>query len=165
MAAPEDAVTSVVAPAVAASGLVLEGVKVEQAGSRSLVRVTVDLPETESGGVGVTAIEEVTKAVSAALDSADPLTGRYVLEVTSPGAERTLTAPRHWRRSRGRLVTGKLHSGEAFRGRVIDVAPDGSSAQIAVAGDATSTILLSDVATARIELEFRRRDDELAGRS
>jgi hypothetical protein len=33
------------------------------------------------------------------------IAGEYVLEVSSPGVDRALTQPRHWRRNVGRLVT------------------------------------------------------------
>jgi ribosome maturation factor RimP len=32
----------------------------------------------------------------------------YTLEVSSPGVDRPLTSPRHWRRAAGRLVTVKV---------------------------------------------------------
>ena len=44
----------------------------------------------------------------------------YVLEVTSPGVDRPLTEPRHWRRNIGRLVTvavGPAGSAEEVTGR------------------------------------------------
>src|SRR5690606_10192619 len=60
-------------------------------------------------GVGLDAIAEVSRALSAALDRADEagaavMPGEYVLEVSSPGVDRPLTEPRHWRRNVGRLV-------------------------------------------------------------
>ena len=94
----------VLAPVVAATGYDLEDVTVTSAGRRSLVRVIVDA----DGGVDLDAVAEVSRVVSEALDGdADggaAFAGPYVLEVSSPGVDRPLTEPRHWRRAIGRLV-------------------------------------------------------------
>ena len=62
---------------------------------------------TATAGVTLDDIAEVSRAVSEVLDANDDGMGRtpYVLEVTSPGVDRPLTEPRHWRRNIGRLVT------------------------------------------------------------
>ncbi len=89
------------APVVAAAGYDLEDVTVTAAGRRSLVRVIVDADE----GVDLDGVADVSRAVSNALDDGDAFAGPFVLEVSSPGVDRPLTEPRHWRRARGRLVT------------------------------------------------------------
>src|SRR3954469_2174271 len=90
-------------PVVGSAGYDLEDLVVTPAGRRSVVRVVIDRDE----GVTLDDIAEVSRAVSAALDENDGELGRgpYVLEVTSPGGDRPLTEPRHWRRNPGRLVT------------------------------------------------------------
>lgn len=90
------------APVVQHAGYDLEDVSVTAAGRRSLVRVVVD----RDGGIDLDAVAEVSRVVSAALDGDDDaFAGPYVLEVSSPGVDRPLTQPRHWRRASGRLVT------------------------------------------------------------
>ena len=85
----------------ATSGLDLEGVEISQAGRRSLVRVLVD----QDGGVTLDDIADATRLVSDVLDQTDVLgESPYTLEVTSPGIDRPLTLPRHWRRNVDRLV-------------------------------------------------------------
>ena len=81
-------------PVAADAGLLLETVEVVRAGRHSTVRVVVDLPDGR-GDVGVDDIAVAARAISEALDRADPIKGRYTLEVSSPGAERELSAPRH----------------------------------------------------------------------
>ena len=90
-------------PVVGAAGYDLEELVVTPAGRRSIVRVVVD----RDAGVTLDDIAEVSRAVSDVLDANDDGMGRapYVLEVTSPGVDRPLTEPRHWRRNAGRLVT------------------------------------------------------------
>ena len=89
-------------PVVGSAGYDLEELVVTPAGRRSVVRVVVDRDE----GVTLDDIAEVSRSVSAVLDDNDDGMGRtpYVLEVTSPGVDRPLTEPRHWRRNVGRLV-------------------------------------------------------------
>jgi ribosome maturation factor RimP len=88
-------------PVVAATGYELDDVSVTSAGRRSLVRVSVDA----EGGIDLDGVAVVSRAVSDALDAHDQgFAGPYVLEVSSPGVDRPLTEPRHWRRAAGRLV-------------------------------------------------------------
>lgn len=78
---------------------------VELAGS--LLKVVVDRPE----GLDLDLLSDATRAVSRALDAADPIAGTYTLEVTSPGLERTLRTPQHFARAVGERVKVKLHAG------------------------------------------------------
>ena len=95
--------TELLAPVVEDAGAFLEGVETTRAGRYSTVRVLVDLPDGP-GDLDLDALTEVSRAVSAALDEADPVKGRYTLEVSTPGAERELSTPRHFRRAVGHDV-------------------------------------------------------------
>lgn len=119
-AAQSDAVRQIAADAAGAAGLVLEDVTISQAGRRRVVRVVVDLPEDRTGGVPMEAVAQASQALSAALDDRDDVLGGapYVLEVSSPGAERPLTERRHWSRARGRLVAVHLSDGRSVEGRL-----------------------------------------------
>jgi ribosome maturation factor RimP len=146
-----DRVERTLIPVVAAEGFDLEAVDVQPAGRRRLVRVLVDC----DGGVTLDHIAALTPLLSQALDDADAMGEQpYVLEVSSPGVDRPLTLPRHWRRNAGRLVTLTLHDGAPVSGRIGDsddrsvtVLPtDGSGAPITLAYEA--------IASAHIEVEF-----------
>jgi ribosome maturation factor RimP len=109
------------APAVRSAGYDLEDVAVSGAGRRTLVRVTVDA----DGGIDLDAVADVSRAVSDVLDEHDEvLPGPFVLEVSSPGVDRPLTEPRHWRRAAGRLVETTA-DGEPFTGRVVEAGDAG----------------------------------------
>ena len=95
--------TELLTPVVEGAGAFLEGIKTTRAGKYSTVRVLVDLPDGP-GELGLDALTEVSRAVSAALDEADPIKGQYTLEVSTPGAERELSTPRHFRRAVGHDV-------------------------------------------------------------
>ena len=90
--------TDLLTPVVEDAGAFLEGVETTRAGRYSTVRVLVDLPDGP-GEMDVDALTKITRAVSAAMDDSDPVAGRYTLEVSTPGAERCLTTPRHLRRA------------------------------------------------------------------
>src|SRR5207344_632830 len=80
-----------------------------------LIRVTVDGDD----GIDLDAVAVVARAVSEKLDESDgAFAGPYVLEVSSPGVDRPLTEPRHWRRAVGRLVTVEVGE-SSVTGRVI----------------------------------------------
>src|SRR5439155_892857 len=68
---------------------------------RRLLRVVVDA----DGGVDLDNIALVSREASARLDDTGAMgEAPYTLEVSSPGVDRPLTQPRHWRRAVGRLV-------------------------------------------------------------
>ncbi|MFQ4148478.1 ribosome maturation factor RimP [Arthrobacter sp. LAPM80] len=114
------------APTVAAANLYLEEVKVHFDGSQRTVSVVVDLPEDASGGVGLDAISVISRELSDAMD-ADPNDDGsvYTLEISSPGATRPLTEPRHWRRALGRMAKVNVSDRENFMGRILAVDDDG----------------------------------------
>jgi ribosome maturation factor RimP len=134
---------------VAAAGYDLEEVTVTQAGRRSVVRLVVD----RDGGVDLDAVAEVSRAVSAVLDDTESLgDAPYVLEVTSPGVDRPLTEPRHWRRNIGRMVAASH-----VTGRIREVTDDGV---VIDDNGAVETISFTDLPEGRVVVEFKRHDDE-----
>jgi ribosome maturation factor RimP len=155
-------------PVVGAAGYDLEELVVTPAGRRSVVRVVVDRDE----GVTLDDVAEVSRAVSAVLDENDGDLGRspYVLEVTSPGVDRPLTEPRHWRRNTGRLVTvavGPEGGAEQITGRVTAVDDAGVTLAVEPQGKPgakkrppTSTAVpWSLLGAGRVQVEFGRHGD------
>jgi ribosome maturation factor RimP len=155
-------------PVVGAAGYDLEELVVTPAGRRSVVRVVVD----RDTGVTLDDIAEVSRAVSAVLDDNDGDLGRapYVLEVTSPGVDRPLTEPRHWRRNTGRLVTvtiGPSGATEQVTGRVTAV--DDAGVTLAVEGrgkpgakkrpPTPRLVPWTQMGTGRVQVEFGRHDE------
>jgi ribosome maturation factor RimP len=131
-------------------GIDLEDVEISSAGRRRVVRVLID----KDGGISLDDISDATSQVSAMLDDSDVLgESPYTLEVTSPGVDRPLTLPRHWRRNLDRLVRVTPHHGAPFTGRI--VSSDEAGATIS-AGSSQARVAFADVAKARIEIEFSR---------
>lgn len=155
--------------AVASHGLFLEDVEIRVAGALRTVHVIVDLPEDQTGGVGLDAIAEVSQTLSKTLDEDPQDDGRpYSLEVSSPGLSRPLTQPRHWRRNVGRLVKVKLVAGEDFTGRVLDVGADGVTMRPEEApkkgmkprpGEPVQ-VEFANIRSGKVEVEFARLDEE-----
>ncbi len=156
-------------PQLAARGFDLEDVTVSRAGSRSVVRVVVD----RDGGVDLDAVAEASRVASAVLDAAEtdspaaggsPVAGPYVLEVSSPGVDRPLVAPRHWRRAQGRLVSVRIRDGRQLLGRVRTAGPQ--AAELVLAGERAAAgevirISFADVVRAAVQVEFRATDEDL----
>jgi len=155
----EAALAAILTAALAADGFDLEEVTVVPAGRRSVVRVVVD----REGGLDLDAVAEASRAAGAALDAADAddgegslLPGAYTLEVTSPGVDRPLTLPRHWRRNVGRLVTVVPRGGTAVTGRVLSA---GDDAAVLAVRDEQREVRYDEVASAAVEVEFARSGD------
>ena len=147
------------APVVSARGLELEDVSVSPAGRRSVVRVVVD----SDGGAALDDVADVSRAVSDALDELDAaepdlLGASFVLEVSSPGVDRPLTAPRHWRRNVGRLVRAVPRQGAEVTGRLLraDDVEDGGVV-LDVEGQ-EHELAYPDLARGVVQVEFRRAD-------
>ena len=136
----------------AAVGLDIEAIELTPAGKRRVLRVAVD----KDGGVSLDDIADATKEVSRLLDDSDVLGEHpYTLEVTSPGADRPLTLPRHWRRNQTRLVDLTTQDGENLTGRI--VATDEERATLDVEGQQRE-ISFADVAKAKVQIEFNRKE-------
>jgi len=150
-----DQLVEVLTAPLAATGLDVEALEVTPAGKRRLVRVAVD----KDGGVTLDDLADATKEVSRVLDGpdGDRVLGEqpYTLEVTSPGTDRPLTLPRHWRRNQGRLVKATLADGGAVTGRVTE--SDDTRAVLDVDGT-TRELAFAHVKKARVQVELNRKE-------
>jgi ribosome maturation factor RimP len=148
LAAARARVRAVIEPVVAAAGYDLEDVGISRAGRRHVLRVLVDT----DGGISLDDVAVVSREISNALDAAEEaqgevLAGEYQLEVSSPGVDRPLTEPRHWRRNVGRLVavdglTGRLTAADD-EGIVLD----------------DREIPYADLGAGKVQIEFKRLDE------
>lgn len=134
----------------------LEDVSVTAAGRRSVIRVVVD----GDGGIDLDAVAEVSRAISDTLDEgADggpAFAGPYVLEVTSPGVDRPLTEPRHWRRALGRLVSVPVGE-QTLTGRVTSADDIGIHLLV---GDTDRSLGYSELGRGKVQVEFARPGSE-----
>ena len=162
---PEPAdLAHVLEPVVRAAGMALESVRVSPAGRRRLLKLVVDA----DGGVGLDEIAEVSREVSVRLDASGAM-GEvpYTLEVSSPGVDRPLTEPRHWRRAKGRLVSAPLAVAGGDDGGPPGAArrPPAIRGRVLVAGDTSVTLDIegdhvefdyAELGPGRVQVEFGR---------
>ncbi|MEP6815103.1 MAG: ribosome maturation factor RimP [Marmoricola sp.] len=141
----------------AALGLDLEDLDITTAGKRRMLRVAVD----KDGGVTMDDVADGTREVSRVLDATEAMGNTpYTLEVGSPGIDRPLTLPRHWRRNADRLVKVTLVDGSTVTGRITGNVDDwdDDTATLLVDGNEQS-VPLTEVAKARVQIEFKRKED------
>lgn len=144
-----EALRRVVSEAVAAQGLELVDVET----GPGLVRVLLDRP----GGIDLDSLSDANRAISAALDAHEDVVprGSYGLEVSSPGVERPLREPEHFRRFVGSEVSVRTRPGvegeRRVRGRIAAV-EDG--AVLLDLGSGLRRIALADIERARTVFDW-----------
>jgi ribosome maturation factor RimP len=151
----EGRIADVIRPVVAAAGMDLESVRVSAAGRRRLLRVIVD----SDRGVSLDDAAAISRQLSAALDTVAVM-GEfpYTLEVSSPGVDRPLTDPRHWRRAVGRLVKVTVTDGGSISGRVVAADSDGVTLEV---GEARRRFGYAALGAGAVQVEFGHPQTEL----
>ena len=139
--------TSLVEPI--ADDFVVEVVDVEFA--NGVLRVVID----QQDGLASGPLVEVTKAISRMLDDEDPIPGRFTLEVTSPGVERPLKRPDHFRRAIGSDVTVKATPDVPGDRRIDGVLSAADEYGITITtADGDRTLRYGEIRTARTAFEW-----------
>jgi len=171
----EERVSQLVAGLVECRGFDLEGVRIATAGGGGQSRLTVVVDS--DGPADLDAVAELSSEISVVLDDAAVFgESPYLLEVTTPGVDRPLTAPRHWRRAQGRKVRVTLRPGaeppdpggsSRFEARVGPLAED--TVALVLGGKKKPHrvhVPLADIERAVVQVEFSppgARELELAG--
>ena len=83
-------------------GYLLWDVEYVREGADMILRITIDTDA--EGGITIDDCEKLHRALDPVLDEADPIEGSYMLAISSPGVERTLTRPAHFVRMAGSEV-------------------------------------------------------------
>ncbi|MGL4305771.1 MAG: ribosome maturation factor RimP [Mycobacteriaceae bacterium] len=165
----KDTVTALLGPVIAGQGFDLEDVSIVKAGKHSAIRLVVD----SDNALELDTIAELSRAASEVLDAAD-ITGHigdtpYTLEVTSPGLDRPLTKPVHWRRSRARKVRVMQVDGTVFDARIGLLCDDETIVSLVLSsknGPEIKQFALAEISEAVVQVEFSKpsvREVELAG--
>lgn len=97
-------------------GVSLYDIETAREFDEDIYRILIVSPE----GIDVDKCAHVSRLLSPLLDVHPPMSGEYRLEVSSPGIERALKTPEHFRLSLGSKV--KLHTteGEKLQGQLIE---------------------------------------------
>jgi len=158
-----DRLARLLEPVVHAMNMDLEGIRVTSAGRRRVLRVFVDA----DGGVSLDDIAFASRELSIKLDSSSEMGDQpYTLEVSSPGVDRPLTLPRHWRRAAGRLVVAPLRTessgpadgngAAAAEGRVTGWTEHGVTLE---RDGVTREFQYAELGPGRVQVEFGHFDD------
>jgi ribosome maturation factor RimP len=140
-----EVISAAIRPTIEASGNYLEELTITTAGKVKILTVIVD----SDSHLNLDQITAVTKEISEIVEGLAELgESAFTLEVTSPGIDRPLTKPRHWRNNFDRLVKITMVSGKDIEGRI---------------GEATETTVLvgdqkvsfEDIKRAVLEIEFK----------
>ena len=138
-------ISAAIRPIIEATGNYLEELTITSAGKVKILTVIVD----SDSHLNLDQITAVTKEISEVIETLEELGDTaFTLEVTSPGIDRPLTKPRHWRKNLDRLVKITMTSGKDIQGRI---------------GEATETVVLvndqkvsfEDIKRAVLEIEFK----------
>ena len=151
-------------------GLVVEDVAVTPAGKRRLVRIWIDRVLQDTGDttsvtppLTLDEVADATRAVSDALDETGAMGEQpYTLEVGSPGIDRPLTEPRHFRRNVSRLVTLTLVEGDPVTARITAAGDTGVTLEVpATKKEPARSVQVAYAAVSRavVQVEFSRPAD------
>jgi ribosome maturation factor RimP len=139
-------ISAAVTPALSALGFYLEDVTITSAGRRSMLTIIVD-GDTH---LSLDQVTSATKAISEIVESLQSLGDTpFTLEVTSPGLDRPLTKPRHWRKNIDRLVKVVLLDGKEIKGRIKAASEDSATVD-------QSEINFAEIKRASLEVEFKQ---------
>jgi len=139
-------ISAAVTPALSALGFYLEDVTITSAGRRSMLTIIVD-GDTH---LSLDQVTSATKAIGEIVEGLQSLGNTpFTLEVTSPGLDRPLTKPRHWRKNIDRLVKVVSLDGSVVNGRIK------SATETDVLIDDVS-IEFSAIKRATLEVEFKQ---------
>jgi len=113
-------------------------------------------------GVSLDETADVSREISIMLDASNAFgESPYTLEVSSPGVDRPLTEPRHWRRARGRLVRVKVPGEGSMEGRILAADAEGVTLGVVSNGQAASErrFPYSDLGAGSVQVEFGKIPD------
>lgn len=142
----KEQVLAVITPAIESLGFYVEDITITSAGKRSILTVIVD-GDTH---LSLDQVTVATKAISEIVENLPTLGNNpFTLEVTSPGLDRPLTKPRHWRKNQDRLIKIVLTDGKEVKGRI----KDSNEASVTVDDQ---VINFADIKRATLEVEFKK---------
>jgi len=148
----QEQIQQLLEPILSSLGLTLWDLDFKKEGPQWLLRIYI---EHEPGGVTLSDCETVSRDLGTALDVEDLIPHAYTLEVSSPGLDRSLTKPDHYRKCVGsqlKIKTYQSINGEkVFRGRLLEL----EAGNMAVLEKDTGDVLripLEDIAKASREV-------------
>lgn len=154
----KDQISELVIPAVTQAGFYLEDVQVATPGSHRIVTCIVD----GDSSLNLDQVTTVSRLISELLDEATFMGETpFTLEVTSPGVDRPLTAPRHFEKNVDRLLKVIKVDGSEVTGRILSNTEQDVTLSVTVKKESREEVVaLVDIKRAVVEIEFNRKDDK-----
>jgi ribosome maturation factor RimP len=154
----KDQISDLVTPAVSQAGFYLEDVHVATPGSHRIVTCIVD----GDSSLNLDQVTTVSRLISELLDEATFMGETpFTLEVTSPGVDRPLTAPRHFKKNVDRLLKVFKVDGSEVIGRILSNTDQDVTLSVTVKKESREEVVaLVDIKRAVVEIEFNRKDDK-----
>ncbi len=154
----KDQISELVTPAVSDQGFYLEDVHVATPGNHRIVTCIVD----GDVSLNLDQVTSVSRVISELLDEAAFMGETpFTLEVTSPGVDRPLTQPRHFKKNADRLLKIIKLDGSEVTGRILSNSDHDVTLTVTVKKETVEqTIPLVDIKRAVVEIEFNRKDDK-----
>lgn len=154
----KDQISELVTPAVRDQGFYLEDVHVATPGSHRIVTCIVD----GDSALNLDQVTSVSRIISELLDEATFMGETpFTLEVTSPGVDRPLTAPRHFAKNVDRLLKVIKVDGSEVTGRILSNSDNDVTLTVTVKKEMREEVIaLADIKRAVVEIEFNRKDDK-----
>ena len=143
----QDSIEKLVAPYLKYQGADLVDLQLSGSPRNRTLRIDVDRLD----GITVDECARLSRGIADVLDTHDPISGRYVLEVSSPGLERALKSDRDYQRAVGRTVKVILEGGQVMIGQLMRF--DGSELELAVDGR-TRLVQTDEIRKANLHFEF-----------
>lgn len=136
----------------------IEHIKAVKAGKKSQIVIALDADSRPT----LDELQVVSNEIGELLDAEEEngafsFGAGYTLEVTTPGVDLPLTAPRHWRRNRGRLVKVNDTNGQSSTWRIGAMNPEETKVVLIEAGKKTPSVQIlevSEMPKSVVEIEF-----------
>jgi ribosome maturation factor RimP len=145
-------VEQVIEPVLKEKNLELVDIEFKREAAGSVLRVYLD---TKEGGISLDELSGASQAISPLLDEASVIEQKYILEVSSPGIERPLTRPEHFKRFLGSKVLIKtikpVENRKQFKGMLIEA---GDNDFVVKTDENSFTIAYEDVSKARLQVDI-----------
>lgn len=154
----KDQISELVTPAVSDAGFYLEDVHIATPGSHRIVTCIVD----GDSSLNLDQVTSLSRIISELLDEATFMGETpFTLEVTSPGVDRPLTAPRHFKKNVDRLLKVIKVDGSEVTGRILSNTDQDVTLTVTSKKETREEVLaLVDIKRAVVEIEFNRKDDK-----
>jgi len=151
-------IEKVITPVITAAGYELADLEWRREHGAWVLRIFIDRAGGAGADVGLDDCSKVSREVSATLDVHDVIEQHYTLEVSSPGLDRTLRKPDHFRRYTGQRAVVSLQHGldgrRNFTGMLLGVSEDGGTVRLKTDDQKEFQLPLGDLEKAQLKPDF-----------